>query len=294
MIASLKLRRCAQCWTFKAHPSFNGARGRPVKMCGACRALYRGWAKKSAEERAAVDRKGVPASGGSHRVVFVRSSGSAKLGGIPVSLTERGSCPTSCGLYSVGCYALYGKLAHHWRGVPDRGLSWGEFCARVAALPELVLWRHNEAGDLPGDGDALDVAALEQLVDANARAGARGFTFTHKPLGAAGEALAVRRANEQGFTINLSADTLEQADALAELRVGPVVVTVPHDAPERLRTPAGRRVTVCLAQTRGLTCAECRLCAHPTRIGIIGFRAHGQAAGLIDAARLTAARKEVG
>jgi hypothetical protein len=76
--------------------------------------------------------------------------------------------------------------------------------------------------------------------------------------------------------VNLSADTLEEADALHATKAGPVVVLLPADAPEKLTTPGGRTVIVCLAETRGLTCEECRLCAKPFRAGIIGFRAHGQ------------------
>ena len=107
-------------------------------------------------------------------------------------------------------------------------------------------------------------------------AGRRGFTFTHR-YGTERAQSALAHANAGGFTVNLSADSLEEADRLYDLSVGPVAVLLPHDVPDRhLKTPAGRTVVVCPAQTEGLTCLDCRLCAHPTRSSVVGFKAHGQ------------------
>jgi hypothetical protein len=152
--------------------------------------------------------------------------------------------------------------------------SWWRFCAEVAALPEGQIWRHNEAGDLPGLGDHLDIGALNMLVRANE--GKRGFTFTSKPLRTSTERAAIRSANERGFTINLSAFSLAEADKLASLGIGPVTVVLPSDAPETLTTPAGRAVVVCPFQTpKKLTCLECKRCTVVSRKSIVGFRAHG-------------------
>jgi len=71
------------------------------------------------------------------------------------------------------------------------------------------LWRHNEAGDLPGEGDDIDVPKLRALVQANR--GKRGFTYTHKPvLDNPQNAVAIKCANQNGFTVNLSADSIEE------------------------------------------------------------------------------------
>ena len=91
----------------------------------------------------------------------------------------------------------------------------------------------------------------------------------------------IREANRDGFTINLSADSLEDADRLTDMEIGPVAVVVAHDAPIRLKTPAGRRVTICPAESSKMTCDECRLCANPKRKTIIGFRAHGQSKAIV-------------
>ena len=168
----------------------------------------------------------------------------------------------------------------HWLRAQEDGLSWPAFLAAVRALKPGQLWRHNQAGDLPGLGDEIDERALAQLVKANA--GRRGFTFTHKPLRSARDRTAIRAANARGFTINLSADTLAEADRLADLRVGPVAVLLPSGARGKLRSPAGRVVVMCPAEAGLLTCAECRLCSKAHRKAIVGFPAHGSQARRVD------------
>lgn len=245
-----------------------GRRGRPVTWCRSCQAR-RG--PRNSYTRAPA-RTGLPARG-SLRALLKLTSQNRKLGGIPCSITTASTCPPSCPLRGEGCYAEFGWVAAHWRRVSAEGGSWRAFCRAVAALPAGQLWRHNEAGDLPGTGARIDRRALGALVSANR--GKRGFTFTHKPMTAANQA-AVRAAVAGGFVINLSADSLRQADQLAALGIAPVAVVLPADAPALVRTPAGRTVVTCLAETRGLTCAECQLCAVATRKSIVGFRAHGQ------------------
>lgn len=286
-------QRCNQCWEPRPLADFTSTRarrgGHPVvgNTCAWCRSRYRGWSKKTFDERLALQRKRL-ATGNGYRVGLTLRSGNRKTGPIPVSMTDRASCPSSCSFHDRGCYAEYHLLRRHWDDVGRKGMTWRSFCEEIARLPEGTLWRHNEAGDLPGKGDAIDVDALRQLVEANR--GRRGFTFTHKPVRGWGRgpgydnARAVTDANEAGFVVNLSADSLEDADALADLGIAytPIAVVLPEDAPVRLRTPAGRRVVVCPAQTEALlTCADCQLCAQPRRKSIIGFRAHGQYKDLV-------------
>ena len=109
-------------------------------------------------------------------------SGNGKVGPIPVSTSTRETCPTACPFAGNGCYAEHGPLALRWDKVTRgaRGVDWEGFLALVRRIPRGQLWRHNQAGDLPGRGDTIDTAQLKQLVDA-AR-GTRGFTYTHKPI----------------------------------------------------------------------------------------------------------------
>ena len=208
---------------------------------------------------------------------FTRVSSNAKTGAIPVTTTSFASCPDNCGLKSNGCYASAGgPLALHWRKVTEgaRGVDYPEFVQLIAKLPKFQLWRHNQAGDLLGDNNTINAEALAQLVAANK--GRRGFTYTHKPvLDNAHNAEAVRAANAGGFTVNLSADNLAQADDLAALGIAPVCTILPEDAAPVSYTPQGRKIVVCPAQTReDITCATCALCQKQER-AIVGFRVHG-------------------
>jgi hypothetical protein len=179
-----------------------------------------------------------------------------------------------------GCYAASGPLALHWSAVSSgaRGTDWSTFVGAIADLPDGQLWRHNQAGDLPGDGRTVDPVALGQLVAANT--GRRGFTYSH--YRDADSLTWIRHANQWGFTINLSANDLRDADTLADTGAGPVVVVLPSNATDNTRTPAGRRVVVCPATQRDdVSCATCQLCARQ-RDAIVGFPAHGTRKRTID------------
>ena len=213
-------------------------------------------------------------------------SSNAKTGGIAVSTSPNSTCPQSCPLRGNGCYAEAGPLSWHFRRVStgQRGVPWSDFLALISDIQPGSLWRHNQAGDLPGEGDDIDSHMLRQLVRANQ--GKRGWTYTHKPVTgntpqAVGNAASVRYANRNGFRINLSADTLAEADELADVDCGPVVVVLPSDSPHTVRTPAGRKVVVCPAQRGNVTCADCGLCA-ASRSVIVGFLAHGRSSKKVE------------
>jgi hypothetical protein len=209
-------------------------------------------------------------------------SRNSKTGPIPVSTTSEDTCPNACPLKAGGgCYAAANfHLRLHWQKVSagKAGTSLAAFRDMIAALPDGQLWRHNQAGDLPGEGDEIDATALAQLVEANA--GKRGFTYTHKPMTPANQT-EIRAANQAGFTVNLSANNLRHADELAELEIAPVVAVLPSSVQgnQKISTPAGRRVVVCPATYReDVTCASCGLCQRVRRKAIVGFPAHGAAA----------------
>ena len=203
-------------------------------------------------------------------------SRNVKTGPIPVSTTSAESCPSACPFNNAnGCYAASGPLALHWRKVTNglSGDSYGAFLDKASRLMKGQLWRHNQAGDLIGEGDTLDTQALALLVKANK--GKRGFTYTHKPLATQAERDAIRDANKGGFTVNLSGNTLDHADSLVDLAIAPVVVVLPHDATSNTVTPKGRKVVVCPATQRDdVSCASCGLC-QKQRDSIVGFPAHG-------------------
>jgi hypothetical protein len=141
-------------------------------------------------------------------------------------------------------------------------------------LPAKQLWRHNQAGDLPGVGNRIDKQKMVELVAANL--GKRGFTYTHKPPTERNIEL-VRMANNNGFTVNLSANSMPHADKLSGYGV-PVVTLLPSDAVSKRHvfTPMGNKVVVCPAtRSETINCSKCALCQKSDRNFIIGFPAHG-------------------
>jgi len=207
-------------------------------------------------------------------------SSNSKTGPIPVSTTGAQSCPLDCG-QKAECYADRSFLGLHWRAVSAgaRGTDWPTFCAAIDALPAGQLWRHNQAGDMPPDstGRTVDPVRLGQLAHANI--GKRGFTYSHWKDDRSISWFA--HANAAGFTVNLSADTIAEADRLYG-RGSPVVVVVPSTTTENFVTPAGRQVVICPATQRDdVSCMTCQLCQRQ-RTSIVAFPAHGSGARRID------------
>jgi len=208
------------------------------------------------------------------RIHFKRVSDNKKTGAIPVTMTERASCPSSCPLKGAGCYAENFPIVLHWRRVESTGLEWGELCEKVSGLPPGQLWRHDVAGDLPHNRGVIDAQAMLELASANK--GRKGFTYTHHRVDNAQNAQILADCNAAGLTINLSAESLQQADALAALDIAPVVVVVPEDASRLQHTADGRAVVGCPATYRkDVTCESCGLCAITSRRCIVAFPVHG-------------------
>jgi hypothetical protein len=152
----------------------------------------------------------------------------------------------------------------------------------IRSLTDGQLWRHNVAGDLPGVNNRINQTELDRLVKANK--GKKGFTYTHKPMLvsqgttakiARDNRKAVRRANKEGFTINLSANNLDEVDKLTKLKIAPVATVLPADSKEDVITEGGNRVKVCPAYLRDTSCEKCGLCQKVNRKFAIGFPAHG-------------------
>ena len=139
----------------------------------------------------------------------------------------------------------------------------------------------------------IDAKKLKQLVKANR--GGKVICYTHhhtilsgNKTNSLGGKLSehnlnlIRYANNKGFTINLSADTLEQADILSDTKI-PTTVVLPFTKTQfdkmgvelsAIKTPQGKKITVCPEQTHNIKCLDCKLCSHTKRKTIIGFFKH--------------------
>lgn len=222
----------------------------------------------------------------SMNIGLTKISHNTKTGPIPVSTSSEKTCPDSCPFRNNGCYASGGPMKFHWMKITsgDRGNSYDYFCEQISNLPKNQLWRHNQAGDLAGKGDWINFDLLKQLVKANK--GRKGFTYTHKPvllkdiktkmsLAEKRELIhnnreAIKFANDNGFTVNLSGNSVSHAQELQLLDIGPVVCIVPDDINESTKD-----FVVCPAtQKEHVNCANCELCQKNHK-KLIAFPAHG-------------------
>lgn len=214
-----------------------------------------------------------------HTYHLTRVSENSKTGPLPVTTSSRSTCPSTCPLKGNGCYPEYGPLTIHWDKVSDgtRGTDLKTHAKDIKALPRRQLWRWGQAGDLPGDGTHISHDDLDLVVDANR--GKCGWAFTHYDPMIPANATAIATANQNGFTINLSANNVHHADQLFALGIAPVVVILPKGTSKPFATPAGNWIAICPATQRDdVTCATCAVCQHPTRKAIIGFPVHGSGA----------------
>jgi hypothetical protein len=187
-------------------------------------------------------------------------SNNGKTGPMPVSTTQSDTCPPDCPALQI-CYAKKGPLSWHWSKVDaGRAVTWAAFCHAISKLPRRFIWRHNQAGDLPGKGNRINAKELRQLVKANR--GRRGFTYTHKKLTPANVRL-ITEANKKGFTINISADSPADADKKAAAAPGvPLAVIIDPATPKVSHTPGGIKIVKCPHAYRAITCQQCQLCAN--------------------------------
>jgi len=220
-----------------------------------------------------------------HNYQLTAVSANVKTGKIPVSATGRDSCPDTCPLKGDGgCYGENYGTNFVWNKI-DSGKIGGtlaSFVAKVSAFPAGQLWRHDQVGDLPNVAGYIDAAALGDIVKANI--GKRGFTYTHHIPAMGDNGQWIKAANDWGFAVNLSANTLVEADSYKALDIGPVVCLLDSAAAgqKAVYTPAGNRVIVCPGQRiDSVTCESCKLCAVIERDFIIGFIGHGTRASRV-------------
>lgn len=160
------------------------------------------------------------------------------------------------------------------------GMTFSQFLEVVSDLPRRQLWRYGQAGDLPpGHEDVLRLA--------KANGNRPVLAYTHRR-----DFATIEEAGKLGFHVNLSADTIKEADELAETGLSVVVVLPSFYARQKdetlrsyrarlggrlgLQTPAGRDIAICPATYYDTDCSRCQACSHARPGGtIIGFPAHG-------------------
>jgi hypothetical protein len=214
-----------------------------------------------------------------------------KTGPVTTTTTGRTSCSDACilkatveedgSITSNGCYAEQYPMKYHWDKVDsgERGHSLDEFIQLLTSLPYGQLVRHNQAGDLPGDGkftlyrdDCFKLAKAFRRVNA--------FTYTSYPL-TPFNVDTVKEMIQLGFVVNKSCFSLKHVDEAMDAGL-PATVVLPSSTKERkLLTPKGRVVARCPAElSKDISCSNCGggkgpLCLRKDRDFAVGFVAHG-------------------
>jgi hypothetical protein len=206
---------------------------------------------------------------------LTKKSANKKLGPMAVTTTDGQSCPDACPLKKNGCYADSGPLAIHWRKVTsgERGTDLQKHALAIAeAVADGRMIRFNQAGDLPGYGDAIDMDDAAFLLGA-AHDSDAAWTYTHKP-----NLVDVRLLNDRTpVTVNVSANDIPTVARCLETRI-PVVCLIPTK--EKIHyTEHGHRIVRCPAEDSDITCMTCGngrpLCSRKNRDYAIGFYPHG-------------------
>ena len=112
-------------------------------------------------------------------VHYKEVSGNRQTGGIPVTTSEKSTCPPTCPLMGNGCYGEGGPIKMHWDKVSsgERAITWDKMCDHVRRIPARALWRHDVVGDFPHTNGVIDAGKVDKLVKANGNSA--GFTYTH-------------------------------------------------------------------------------------------------------------------
>ncbi len=204
-------------------------------------------------------------------------SRNGKTGPIAVSSTGWSTCPADCGMKQE-CYAMKG---YHTRLHSDaitreeRGLPPEQFIKRVAALRPGSFYRHNVGGDLWHTRGRIDRRLLRSLTDAVQHLAA-AWTYTHHKPDSWNQ-WAIRQASRDGFTVNVSTETLD--DAVKYYRRGYPVTCVVENMPERF-THRGVTFLRCQHQVDGgrTQCSGCGngspMCAQADRRYVVAFEKH--------------------
>ena len=217
------------------------------------------------------------------QVGFTNASSNRKTGPIPTTTTEKSSCPDTCPFKEKGCYAKGGPQNIHWNAISrhERGYKWDEFLGLIRKINRGQLWRHNVSGDLPHSEGVINRDEVIGLVNANR--GRRGYTYTHHVLNNENIAI-LQEANNNGFTVNASCESVDVADDVMSTHNIPAVAVVPSTESRRFFTTTnGRKVIVCPATLHDdVSCSTCGICANANRSAVVAFPAHGNAKKTVD------------
>jgi len=220
---------------------------------------------------------------------FVPDSANVKIAGkFKVAATYapiKHTCPNTCALKGEGCYAqqsyvgmLNKKLEIEHEGKTPEELAYVEAAAIDAAFPKGIPQdgarggrdlRIHVSGDCQTETAARVVAAAARRY--MARGGGQVWSYTHAWR-------VVPRSAWEGVSVLASVESAVDAAEAVALGYTPAIV-VPTHKDMRVYELDGQKFIPCPAQTRDMSCVDCRLCFNDTKLQSrsqgIAFAAHG-------------------
>jgi len=200
-----------------------------------------------------------------------------KLGDVAATYASQSTCPPSCPFLRSGCYAENGFLGGFITKRLNRGIIPTMSPADVAASEAQAIDELDGSRDLRLHvvGDSTTPAGTRLLAQSaerySARGGHRVWTYTHAWR-------SVPREAWGSISVLASCESAADVGAAHALGYATAIVVESHIM-DRVHKTGGMKLLPCVEQTRGKTCAECRLCMRDTelhtRVLTIAFAAHG-------------------
>jgi hypothetical protein len=198
------------------------------------------------------------------KVHFVPKTNNKKTGKVAATYITGDTCPDRCPFLGV-CYANQGTMGNTPFKIADKHGT--EDLSRTAdgirALPAGALVRHAVSGEPTPEYVAEIGAAHEDRPDT------LGWTYLHSwPDRSPAEF-------PENMVPNASCETRDEVEKAIGNGWDTVLVATGEEDELIGSVVAGKRVIVCPNQTRGVTCADCRLCMKKDRAVTIAFLPHG-------------------
>lgn len=213
--------------------------------------------------------------------IVTQKSGNSKIGETSATYAPTVHC-VDCPLKNNGCFAQQGLVAIHVRRL-DAAVREGHVSPVRTAKAEAAgidglrargqALRIHVSGDCPTTETARIVSAAARRF--GARGGGASWSYTHAWR-------RVARSAWRGVSVLASCETAADVKLARRRGYAPAVV-VPAFPSERawIDEATGTRMIPCPAQTRDVTCEQCRLCWRAdelyARNAGVAFEAHGSA-----------------
>lgn len=234
------------------------------------------------------------------KMILLPESQNAKTGNIVQSYSSPSSCPVSCPFKDGSCYAKNIRTAKVWERADNRedkrfiGCQADLANALTGALwldkgdRDEVLFRHNIAGDMAVVGtDKFDIATYLSMVSAVMTANYRlkvvgshkyikAFTYTHCNYSITDKDS--MRLMKDYMLVNISCETVDEAVITKDRGLNAVLTSIYPEWDIATLKAKGIPAVQCPAQTKGITCNECRLCSRD-REAVVIFEVHGNNKG---------------